>query len=80
MADRTVGASEFKAKCLALLDQVAERKISLLVTKRGRPVARIVPVDTNGRKPLKGSVRLLARRDEDYFSTGEAWEFDERGP
>ncbi len=77
MADRVVPASDFKARCLALLDQVAENRITLLVTKRGRPVARVVPLVEEQRKPLLGSVKLLAQRDEDYYSTGEAWDFHE---
>jgi len=42
---RTIPAGEFKAKCLALLDEVGERDEEIIVTKRGRPVARIVPVE-----------------------------------
>ena len=42
MAQRTIGAAEFKAKCLALLDEVAETKEELVVTKRGRPVAQTI--------------------------------------
>jgi len=76
VTERTVPASVFKAQCLGLLDQVAERRISLVVTKRGRPVARVVPAQEPERRPLEGSVKLLAERDEDYFSTGEAWELD----
>ena len=78
MSERVVPASAFKAKCLALLDQVAERKISLIITKRGRPVARIIPVtDGQKHKPLMGSVTFLAPRPEDYYSTGEAWDVDD---
>ena len=47
-----VPATEFKAKCLALLDRVAERRETFVITKRGKPVARLVPVE---RKP-KGSI------------------------
>ncbi len=39
----TVTAAEFKAKCLALMDEVAASGDSVLITKRGRPVARLVP-------------------------------------
>lgn len=78
MNERVVPASHFKAKCLALLDQVAETRVTLVITKRGRPVARVVPPDGGApRKSLKGSVTFLSPRDEDYFSTGEAWTFDE---
>jgi prevent-host-death family protein len=40
----TVGAGEFKAKCLALLDEVSESGRHVVITKRGRPVAEVVPV------------------------------------
>jgi prevent-host-death family protein len=44
-SQKTVAAAEFKARCLALLDEVAETGRTLLVTKRGKPVARLVPVE-----------------------------------
>ncbi|MGI0149190.1 MAG: type II toxin-antitoxin system Phd/YefM family antitoxin [Thermoplasmata archaeon] len=40
---RIVGAGEFKAKCLAFLDEVSQTGAELLVTKRGKPVARVLP-------------------------------------
>lgn len=40
-----VPATEFKAKCLALMDRVAERRETFVITKRGKPVAKLVPVD-----------------------------------
>ena len=39
---RTIKASEFKAKCLALMDEVAESGEEIVITKRGTPVARLV--------------------------------------
>lgn len=51
---REVPAGEFKAKCLALLDDVAETGQEIIVTKRGRAVARLVPVETP--RPLRGSI------------------------
>ena len=54
----TIAAGEFKAKCLKLLDEVAEKRETLIITKHGRPVAQIVPmppeVDPFGY--LRGSV------------------------
>ena len=44
--ERAIAAGEFKAKCLALLDQVEARGRSFVVTKRGRPVARVVPLES----------------------------------
>ena len=40
---RTITASEFKAKCLELLDEVAESGATLVITKNGRPVSRLIP-------------------------------------
>ncbi len=38
---RTIAAGEFKAKCLAILDEVNETGEAVIVTKRGKPVARV---------------------------------------
>ncbi len=40
---RTIQASEFKAKCLQLMDEVAESGEEIVITKHGRPVSRLVP-------------------------------------
>ena len=40
---RTIKASEFKAKCLKLMDEVAESGEEIVITKHGRPVSRLAP-------------------------------------
>ena len=40
---RTIKASEFKAKCLALMDEVAESGEEIVITKRGKQVAKLTP-------------------------------------
>jgi prevent-host-death family protein len=40
-----VGATEFKARCLELMDRVAEGRETYVITKRGKPVAKLVPAD-----------------------------------
>lgn len=80
MDEKVVMASRFKQQCLRLLDQVAATRVRLLITKRGKPVALVIPVPEEGEgTPTMGSVKLLARKDEAYFETGEQWEADE-GP
>lgn len=69
-----VQASVFKAKCLSLLDEVSEHHTTIVVTKHGRPVAKLVAVDEAS--PTMGSVFLVTERDEDYFSTGDRWDAD----
>ena len=58
----TISASQFKARCLALLDEVAEGGGELVVTKRGRPVAKVVPVDDD--VSLRGSVTYNVSDEE----------------
>ena len=43
--DSEIGAGDFKAKCLRLIDDVAVSRTELTITKRGRPLAKLVPVD-----------------------------------
>lgn len=43
-----------------------------MVTKHGKPVAKLVPLDDEP-MPTLGSVTLLVDDDEAYFSTGESW-------
>jgi prevent-host-death family protein len=42
--EASIGAGQFKAKCLKLLDQVADSRQGLIITKHGKPVARLVPM------------------------------------
>ena len=42
---KTIKASEFKAKCLKLMDEVAATGEPLLITKHGKPVAELVPIE-----------------------------------
>ena len=75
---RTMRASDFKTHCLGLLDRVATTGESIVVTKHGRPVARLVPlVEEQQHGPLHGSVTLLVEDDDAYFSTGEPWHAEE---
>jgi prevent-host-death family protein len=49
-----IGATEFKAKCLALLDEIEDQGGTITVTKRGRPVATISPARKQAWKSPKG--------------------------
>jgi len=72
---KMIPAGVFKAKCLALLDEVQQERHEYVITKRGKPVARVIPIEEQ--KPqifgrLKGTVKIHG----DIFSTGERWEAD----
>jgi prevent-host-death family protein len=71
---RTIPAGRFKAQCLRLLDEVAETGETIVVTKRGKAVAKVEPVEPP--PSLEGSVIYLVEDDEELFSTGEVWDVD----
>jgi prevent-host-death family protein len=78
LAHHQIGAGEFKAKCLHLLDEVQQSRQAIVITKRGKPVARLVPLDEEppaifGR--MKGTVKILG---DIVGPTGEKW-FAESG-
>lgn len=77
MSDRQVPAAEFKAHCLQLLDQVQKSGVPLTVTKRGKPVAKLVPISAAKSGSLRGCMRGLVSIDGDLVEpTGETWEAD----
>jgi prevent-host-death family protein len=49
---KTIAAGKFKAQCLALLDEVETKRECVTVTKNGRPVAKMVPLELE-EDPLK---------------------------
>ena len=40
---KTIKASEFKARCLKLMDEVADNGVEIVITRNGRPVSRLIP-------------------------------------
>ncbi|HTA71846.1 MAG TPA: type II toxin-antitoxin system Phd/YefM family antitoxin [Bryobacteraceae bacterium] len=76
MKDRVVSASELKAKCLALLDEVDNSGHAITVTKRGRPVATLQPVKKRSWKSPKGAwigkVKIVG--DIVEFDTARFWD------
>ncbi|HET7737589.1 MAG TPA: type II toxin-antitoxin system prevent-host-death family antitoxin [Tepidiformaceae bacterium] len=74
---REIGAAEFKAKCLQILDHVDPEGI--VITKRGKPVARLMPMPRTGSGHLIGSLkgRVRVDPDDDLFTTGIRWEAED---
>lgn len=73
MTEMTISASRFKAECLALLDHVGRTGVPLVVTKHGKPVARVVAVEAP--TPLVGSIEFHVS-DEELMSPLESWNAD----
>jgi len=72
-ARNTIPAGQFKARCLGLLDQVATSGETLVITKRGKPVAKLVPVEQTPPESLRGSVQY---HGDIVGPLGEEWEAD----
>jgi len=64
-----MAAGDFKAKCLALMDEVAAKRETVVITKRGKPVAKLVPVEKPEGKDsifgcLKDKITILGDPDD----------------
>ena len=68
---KTIGAARFKATCLALLDSLKPEGI--VITKHGKPVARLVPVERESAE-LVGALAGRLKISGDILSTGERWD------
>jgi prevent-host-death family protein len=76
MSMKKVPAGEFKARCLTLMDDVSKTREPVLITKRGKPVAKLVPADDAGGDfigRLEGVVRIMGDI-ESPIEPPEAWE------
>jgi len=75
----SIGVTAFKARCLALIQEVAQGKTRRVVlTKRNRPIAAIVPVEHEPAElwgAMRGSVKVAAGTDLTQ-GTGDIWEAD----
>jgi len=76
MKDHTVSATEFKAKCLAYLDEIEQHGGPITITRRGRPVAVLGPAKRTAwkspRNSLAGKVRIVG--DIVNLDTSNLWE------
>jgi prevent-host-death family protein len=73
---KTMAASEFKARCLKVMDEVRSRRESVLITKKGRPVARLVPADeppSNVFGSLAGVIEITGDIEAPAFPVSD-WE------
>ena len=76
MAHRTINVTEFKAKCLALLDDVSKGSGTITVTKRGKPIATVGPARRSKWKSPEGALAGKVVIDDDLLmsDTSELWE------
>jgi len=77
---KTMPAGQFKAKCLAVMDEVQAKRIPVLVTKNGKPVAKLVPLELpDGEDPLDafyyGKIEVVGDVFAPLYSDKELDEF-----
>ena len=72
-----IAAGKFKIHCLKLMEDIQKNREEIIITKRGRPVAKLVPIDEGSPEPLvgylKGSVTIV---DDILEPVGENWNAD----
>jgi prevent-host-death family protein len=68
---RTVTVTDFKAKCLRMVEELASE--GLVLTKRGQPIARVTPISATDNRALIGSMKGRIEVRGDLFSTGVKW-------
>ena len=74
---KVIPAGQFKARCLSLIDQVRQTRQVITITKRGKPVARLVPLDEEKPRSLYGFFAGHVVEEGDIVSpTGEEWGAD----
>jgi len=69
--EKVISATEFKAKCLKILDELESQGI--VITKRGQPVAKLTPWNVVDNSKLIGSMKGKVIIKGDIFSTGRKW-------
>jgi prevent-host-death family protein len=74
MTMRTVPAGEFKTHCLRIMEEVRRRREPVLITKKGIPIAKLVPSDEGSREVfdcLRGRLEIVG---DLVAPIGEEWE------
>ena len=77
MKTKTIPAGEFKTHCLAIMDAVQAKRETVIITKRGKPVAKLVPVEkmrdeifgffkSKGKVEIKGDIVSPAFTPEEW--------------
>jgi prevent-host-death family protein len=74
--EKTIAATEFKARCLAILDDLEPNGI--VVTKHGRPIAKVLPIKPHNNERFIGSMKGKIRVHGDLFTTGLDWDAESR--
>lgn len=71
---RVIQAGKFKAECLKIMDDVQAKKYSIIITKRNKPIAKLVPLEEENNPVLFGKMKGTAHIKGDLIQPiGEDW-------
>ena len=76
---RTIAAGKFKANCLAIMDEVQKKRETVLITKRGKPVAKLIPAKSEAKDDFFDSWKDKLKITGDVISPAfdlEEWEME----
>jgi len=73
-----VTVTQFKAKCLGLIEKVQREKCSVVISRHGRPAVELVAVEKETAPPLFGRAAGTLALHDDALTTGESWHADIR--
>jgi prevent-host-death family protein len=77
LSRKTVGSADFKSKCLEYIDHVKEARAEYIVTRHGKPVAKLVPVDSEKPRSIIGCMKGTVLKYERPFDPVPAvWSID----
>jgi len=72
---RTIQAGQFKAKCLKIMDEVEIKKLTVIITKRHKPIAQLVPIEKSKNQLLFGKMKGTVNIKGDLLQPiGEDWD------
>ena len=74
---KEIAAGDFKARCLQLMDEVNESGVELIITKRGKPIAKLVPVDAPQTSPFGWMANSMQITGDIVTSDPSEWGGDE---
>ena len=70
-----IAAGKFKSECLKLMDDVKNHHKEFIITKRGVPVAKLVPINEDAKIPLFGFLKDSVKINGDVIGPiGEKWD------
>jgi len=70
----TMTITSFKAKCLKVIDDVQRQGDVVVITRHGRPAAKLVPIDQGPSEEWFGRGAGTVKEKGDLYSTGEVWD------